>query len=138
MEDPVDCGTGAPHPESEYVVTILPGRIRITVRTNETIVDALRRQGYRTRYKCRRGGCGACRATLIDGQITYVAHVSAPVIEGSDETLSTGKCLPCRAAPTCDSTIELGPRDHVVDVFPIARTPRPAPPSAPPSTPANT
>ena len=102
-----------------HVVTVLPDQIRIGVRAHETIVDALPRQGYRTRYKCRRGGCGACRATLVEGQIAYAAQVSAPVIDGADRDTApdTQKFLPCRAIPASDVIFELGPRDRLVNVL---------------------
>ncbi|WP_370184997.1 2Fe-2S iron-sulfur cluster-binding protein [Rhodococcus wratislaviensis] len=123
--------------DGEHVVTVLPSRIRITVQANETIVDALRRNGYRTRYKCRRGGCGACRATLIDGDIVYVTQVSPPVIDAGNSTVRSQKCLPCRATPTSDATIELGPRDRIVDVVPGLRRTACDPADAPANNPPN-
>jgi ferredoxin len=101
----------------ERSVTILPGGITVGVRHNETIVDALRRQGLRTRYKCRRGGCGSCRAILVAGQVGYQTAVSPAVIEGSQRHDGNQYCLPCRATPHTDLVIALGPRDRVVDVL---------------------
>ncbi|MFD9666753.1 2Fe-2S iron-sulfur cluster-binding protein [Rhodococcus sp. NPDC059968] len=111
--------SGAMNLDADHVVTVLPNQLRIGVRAHETIVDALRRQGYRTRYKCRRGGCGACRATLLEGQITYVAQVSAPVVDGADNDTApdTQKFLPCRATPKSDVIFELGPRDRLENVL---------------------
>nr|EJI93458.1 ferredoxin-1 [Rhodococcus sp. JVH1] len=104
-------------PPRDYQVTVLPNGIRISVGTDESIVDALRRQGYRSRYKCRRGGCGACRATLVDGQVVYRTPVSESVVDGPDREPGQQKCLPCRAFPQSDVTIELGERDRLVDVL---------------------
>ncbi|RZL80390.1 MAG: 2Fe-2S iron-sulfur cluster binding domain-containing protein [Rhodococcus sp. (in: high G+C Gram-positive bacteria)] len=137
MENSDGCVISAVSADDDHVVTVLPARIRISVHANETIVDALRRNGYRTRYKCRRGGCGACRATLIDGDIVYVTHVSTPVIDGHDSTVSSQKCLPCRATPTSDATIELGPRDRIVDVVPGLRRAPCDPADAPAHNPPN-
>ncbi|MBC2637878.1 MULTISPECIES: 2Fe-2S iron-sulfur cluster-binding protein [unclassified Rhodococcus (in: high G+C Gram-positive bacteria)] len=106
-----------PPPAGEYQVTVLPDGIRIRVRSDESIVDALRRQGYRSRYKCRRGGCGACRATLVDGDVDYHTPVSASVVNGPDRKPGEQKCLPCRAVPQSDVTIELGERDRLVYVL---------------------
>ncbi|MDV6284471.1 2Fe-2S iron-sulfur cluster-binding protein [Rhodococcus jostii] len=119
MESPQGGDGGAMNLDDDHVVTVLPNQLRIGVRAHETIVDALRRQGYRTRYKCRRGGCGACRATLLEGQITYVAQVSAPVIDGADNDTApdTQKFLPCRATPKSDVIFELGPRDRLDNVL---------------------
>ncbi|EME66913.1 ferredoxin [Rhodococcus ruber BKS 20-38] len=101
------------------------------VRAEETIVDALRRHGLRTRYKCRRGGCGACRATLVVGEVTYPIPVSGTVVDGPRPRPDVRNCLPCRAAPATDLVIELGPRDRIVDIFAGLGT-------APPNTPGNT
>ncbi|MGW4336942.1 2Fe-2S iron-sulfur cluster-binding protein [Rhodococcus koreensis] len=98
-------------------VTIRPDGIEILVRERETIVDALRRQGLRTRYKCRRGGCGACRATLVEGRVGYHTPVSDTVVDGPEPQPGARSCLPCRATPLTDVIIELGPRDRIVNVL---------------------
>ncbi|MEN0134971.1 MAG: 2Fe-2S iron-sulfur cluster-binding protein [Rhodococcus sp. (in: high G+C Gram-positive bacteria)] len=107
----------APRPHGEHQVTLLPNGIRIGVRADETIVDALRRQGYRSRYKCRRGGCGACRAALVDGTVAYRTPVSESVVDGPDRVPGQQKCLPCRAIPQSDVTVELGEQDRLIDVL---------------------
>lgn len=109
--------TEALRSDGEFQVTVYPDGIRIGVRADETIVDALRRQGYRSRYKCRRGGCGACRAALVDGTVAYRTPVSERVVDGPDGKPGQQKCLPCRAFPQSDVTIELGERDRLVDVL---------------------
>ncbi|MEN0139395.1 MAG: 2Fe-2S iron-sulfur cluster-binding protein [Rhodococcus sp. (in: high G+C Gram-positive bacteria)] len=98
-------------------VTIRPDGVAIVVRERETIVDALRRQGLRTRYKCRRGGCGACRATLVEGRVGYHTPVSDTVVNGPTPQPDTRSCLPCRATPLTDVIIELGPRDRIINVL---------------------
>lgn len=104
-----------------FEVTLLPSGTTFLVEADETVVDGLRRHGLRTRYKCRRGGCGVCRATLISGQITYPSGVCATVLEQDEETSGArphrDACLPCRAVPESDLVIELGPHDSVVDVL---------------------
>lgn len=99
-------------------VTFSPSGITVLVEPGETVVDGLRRQGLRTRYKCRRGGCGVCRATVLSGQVTYPTFVSQDVIAG-DATCSEehDQCLPCRAVPETDVHLLLGPKDKVIDVL---------------------
>jgi ferredoxin len=106
-------------------VTIRPDGVEIVARERETIVDALRRQGLRTRYKCRRGGCGACRAILVEGEVIYPKPVSEKVIEGPRPRPDVRNCLPCRATPVTDLVIELGPRDRIVNVLTGLDTARP-------------
>ena len=113
--------TGAVERSDERRVTLSPGNITIFARPGETVVDALRRQGYRSRYKCRRGGCGVCRATLLAGEITYPAGVCEQVLSGNsqptDHSACPRPCLPCRAIPETDVHIELGPTDRVTHVL---------------------
>src|SRR5690606_15622077 len=82
------------HTGSGRAVTIRPDGIDLVVGERETIVDALRRQGLRTRYKCRRGGCGACRATLVEGEVAYPKAVSATVVDGPEPRPDIRHCLP--------------------------------------------
>ena len=49
-------------------VRFLPADVELSVRPGESIVEAMRRQGYRMRYSCRRGGCAACKADLVEGE----------------------------------------------------------------------
>lgn len=104
-----------------FEVTLLPSGTTFLVEADETVVDGLRRHGLRTRYKCRRGGCGVCRATLVSGEITYPSGVCVAVLEEDREASEAGPdqgaCLPCRAVPVSDLVIELGPHDSVVDVL---------------------
>lgn len=118
---------------STHLVTLSPTEVQVRVIEGETIVDALRRQGLRTRYKCRRGGCGACRATVIAGELCYPTTVCQDVVNGGspppDEDCTT-KCLPCRAVPLSDVHLLLDPSDDVIDVLgtvlPRAGGPTPA------------
>lgn len=102
-----------------HLVTLSPTGVQVHVRCDETIVDALRRQGLRTRYKCRRGGCGACRATVLSGELCYPTAVCHDVVEGSPAADGTeaARCLPCRAVPLSDVHLLLDPSDDVVDMF---------------------
>ena len=54
---------------SHAAVRILPAGVQLTVLPGESVVDAVRRHGYRIRYSCRRGGCGACKADLVEGEV---------------------------------------------------------------------
>lgn len=106
--DPAAPGTQAP---SAGMVRFLPAQVTLPVATGESIVEATRRAGYRTRYSCRRGGCGACKADLVSGAVTYSTPIASSVL--SDDERADGKCLPCRAEPLGDVVIRLGPRDRL-------------------------
>lgn len=118
MNDPAPLRDATVGEDTEKLfVTVLPSSTTISVRPGETIVDALRRHGLRTRYKCRRGGCGVCRAKLVAGDVTYRTAVCPSVLEEGGADAATSHCLPCRAVPASDVVIELGPQDRLVDVL---------------------
>ena len=96
-------------------VRILPENMEFHCQADESIIDAIRRHGYRTRYLCRRGGCGLCKAELIDGTVRYVDTVAASVV--SDEEASAGAVLPCRARPAGAVTIQLAATDQLTNVL---------------------
>jgi ferredoxin len=81
-------------------VRILPADVLLTVLPGESVVDVVRRHGYRTRYSCRRGGCGACKADLVEGEVRYPFPIAGSVL--SEAERAAGKCLPCRAEPVGD------------------------------------
>ncbi|MET0494749.1 MAG: 2Fe-2S iron-sulfur cluster-binding protein [Actinoplanes sp.] len=87
-------------------VTVLPDRIEATLRPGETIVDGLRRSGWRSPYKCRRGGCGVCKSRLAAGQVSYPLPVAESVLSAAEK--ADGLCLPCRAVPVTDVVVDSG------------------------------
>lgn len=94
---------------------ILPAGVELSVRPGESIVDAVRRHGYRIRYSCRRGGCGACKADLVEGAVRYPVPIASSVL--SDAERAAGKCLPCRAEPVGNVVIRLSGRNQLRRVF---------------------
>ena len=97
------------------IVRILPEDMEFHCRADESIIDAIRRNGYRTRYLCRRGGCGLCKAKLIDGDVRYADTLATTVL--SDEEASAGAVLPCRARPSGPVTIQLADSDRLTNVL---------------------
>ena len=89
-------------------VRVVPHDIEVWARPGESVVDALRRHGWRSPYRCRRGGCGACRAQLRAGELLYPHAVADSVLSAADR--AAGACLPCRAVPVTDVVIDIGAR----------------------------
>lgn len=114
-------GAGRPAPgqaaevEPVGVLTILPDQVRMVVRQGETIFEALRRYGYALRAGCREGGCRACILQLVSGEIEYQRPIAESVLSSHDR--SRNLCLPCRAVPLTDVSIQR-PTDS-----PLRRTP---------------
>ena len=41
------------------------------LQAGETLLEALERTGHEVEYQCRSGYCGACRLTLLSGNVSY-------------------------------------------------------------------
>jgi ferredoxin-NADP reductase len=57
----------------EFLVTIPRRQVRTTVRTDETILEALTRAGVDLMYDCRKGECGLCLLDVdtVDGTLDH-------------------------------------------------------------------
>lgn len=97
------------------VLTILPDEVRMVIRQGETIFQALRRYGYTLRAGCREGGCGVCVLKFVSGEIEYRRPIADSVLSSEDRARNL--CLPCRAVPLTDVSIQR-PTDS-----PLRRTP---------------
>ncbi|MCW8347009.1 class I ribonucleotide reductase maintenance protein YfaE [Vibrio sp. ZSDZ65] len=77
-----------------------------TIESNpsNTVLETLEQAGLEPEYNCRDGHCGACRCTLVSGEVEYVGFAMA--YTKSNEILP---CI-CRAK----TNIELGDIAHQV------------------------
>jgi ferredoxin len=87
-------------------VTVVPHGVSVQTRADESVVDGLRRGGWRSPYKCRRGGCGVCKVRLVEGRVRYPNPIAESVLGGAER--AAGLCLPCRAVPVTDVVVDLG------------------------------
>jgi ferredoxin len=85
-------------------------------RPGECILDTMRRVGWTHRFGCRRGGCGVCRVTVVQGTTHDAALVADAVL--SPEDRSAGVRLSCRAVPDTDLVVLVRPDDHLRCVNP--------------------
>jgi ferredoxin len=106
MSKIADYRMGVTHPRPHTVTLI--GQDDATEQfpcpSGKTIEEAARAAGCIVRVVCRRGGCGACRAVLVSGQVEYREPVSITKLRGSPEA-SNGFELLCRAIPASDVTL---------------------------------
>lgn len=68
-------------------------------QTNTTLLESIERQKIEVHYHCREGYCGACRTTLISGEVSYTTD---PLAYIDDDEI-----LPCCCVPTADIEIEI-------------------------------
>jgi ferredoxin len=62
---------------------------------DKTLLDCLENSGIEVHYHCRDGFCGACRVTLVEGEIYYPNGEPLAFI-------GQGEILPCCCIPTSD------------------------------------
>lgn len=85
----------------------------VTVRADETVLDAARRAGVELRWSCTRGECTSCTGRLLDGAVHWVADPKAV----RDDQRDDGYISLCITRPECESRIAVG--DSVlVNAFP--------------------
>jgi ferredoxin len=87
-----------------HTVTIQNNGIRFNANTNETILEAARRQGISLPYGCAGGICGACVFTLVEGQVEYRDDKPFAIAE---EDIDDGRGLCCIVYPLTDIVIDL-------------------------------
>ena len=84
-------------------LTLHPGNRRIPIREAETLLDAGLRAGVALPFDCRSGGCGACKAHLLNGEIEHAACQASALSAAEREH---GLVLLCCATPTSDVEVE--------------------------------
>lgn len=102
-----------------YQVTVQPSGHQFTVNDEETVLEAALREGFSLPYGCRNGACGACKGTVLSGQLDYGKHSPNAL---KDEEKTQGRALFCRAKPLSDMVIEAkeigAAKDIVVKTLP--------------------
>jgi NAD(P)H-flavin reductase/ferredoxin len=87
-----------------WTMDVHPGNRRVPVRAGETLLDAGLRAGVPMPFECRSGGCGVCRATVLNGQVDPGPYQPSAL---PDEARARGEVLLCCACATSDVEIEL-------------------------------
>jgi vanillate O-demethylase ferredoxin subunit len=84
----------------EFVVSVPQRSVEATVRTDETMLDALNRAGVDLMYDCRKGECGLCLLQVdgVDG-----------VLDHRDIFLSAAQKARGRSISSCVSRVAAGP-----------------------------
>ncbi|GAB3627781.1 CDP-6-deoxy-delta-3,4-glucoseen reductase [Pandoraea terrae] len=102
-----------------YNVTLVPSGRQFQVEAGEAVLSAALRQGIGLPYGCKNGGCGSCKAKLVDGSVEHGAHSHTALTK--DEA-TRGLALLCCAHATSDLTIESREVKGVGDI-PVKRLP---------------
>jgi propane monooxygenase reductase subunit len=96
-----------------YTITLLPFDKQFACDDNETVLHAAMRQGVNLRYGCKHGGCGMCKALVVEGDVD---NSEASTYALLDYERQQGFSLLCCAYPESDVTLELWDYDEA-DLF---------------------
>jgi len=92
-----------------YTITLLPFEKQFTCGDNETILQAAIRQGFNLRYGCKHGGCGMCKAQVVEGDVDNTEASSFALMDFEKQQ---GLSLLCCAYPESDISLELWDYDE--------------------------
>jgi ferredoxin-NADP reductase len=79
----------------------------INARSQETLLEALERHGYRPDFSCRTGTCGTCKLRVLGGRVHSTVRLSNTL---SSSEIAAGYTLSCVAHPQGDVLIQSGGR----------------------------
>lgn len=79
-------------------------RVSFSCAEGEDILTGANAAGCRPRVVCARGGCGACRAVLVEGSVEHRGGVSQVKLEPT-EPGGDHYVLMCRAVPLEDTVL---------------------------------
>ena len=91
---------------AEFLLSVHPDERIVVARAGETALEAGLREGLPMPFDCRNGGCGVCKATLLEGEVRLRAYqeTALPPAERA-----AGRILLCCAEPVGDLEIEYEP-----------------------------
>lgn len=92
-----------------YTITLDPFDKQFSCEDDETILAAGLRQGFNLRYGCKHGGCGSCKALIVDGEVDQSAASSFALMDFEREQ---GYALLCSAYPLSDLVIDASDYDE--------------------------
>lgn len=70
-----------------FTVTLSRSQRRFTVRDGESLLDGAERAGLTMPWRCRRGDCGSCAATVLDGTCAPLGADNPLAIRGREVRL---------------------------------------------------
>ena len=103
----------------KFSVHVEPNGVKFDVNSDETILDAAMRQDVPLAYSCRDGLCGACKARLIEGKVSYTGERPEAI---SEAEVDEGLALLCQAHADSDLRLQ-GNIAEAVAGFPIRKMP---------------
>lgn len=95
--------------EGAYIIRMHPGDIDVVCYEEDTMLEALEREGNPIPFGCRKGQCGSCKAKVLEGEAELSDQASPFAL--SEEEREDGWILLCSSIPLTDRItiqVELG------------------------------
>ena len=98
----------------KYQVRLAGSSKQYEASADESLLEAALFNDIHLPYGCQSGGCGACRARLVKGEIDY--PYEPPALSPAEK--AAGYILLCQAQPRSAITVEIEelPQDHAIPV----------------------
>jgi CDP-4-dehydro-6-deoxyglucose reductase len=89
-----------------FHMLVHPDNRIVPIRDGERLLEAALREGVVMPFDCRNGGCGKCKATLLQGTVDYGVYQEEFL---TAEERARGAVLACCATPLSDIELEYVP-----------------------------
>lgn len=101
-----------------YTVILDPFNKQFICEDDESVLAAGLRQGFNLRYGCKHGGCGSCKALIVDGEVDQSTASSFALMDFEREQ---GYALLCSSYPLSDIVIDISDyaEDELLSAAPI-------------------
>ena len=95
--------------EDAYIIRLMPHGAEVICYEEDTMLEALEREGNPIPFGCRKGQCGSCKAKVLEGE-AEISDTASPFAL-SEEERDEGWILLCCSIPLTDRIsveVELG------------------------------
>jgi CDP-4-dehydro-6-deoxyglucose reductase len=96
-----------------FLITLIPSGHTFECEANESVLDAALRSGINLSYHCATGGCGECRAKIIEGRVEEFRHHDF-VIPEAEKIANT--ILLCSVSAASDLIVEASEAVNAQDI----------------------
>jgi len=96
-----------------FQVEIIPANVHFQAEVKESLLHAALRAGLNVDHGCTHGGCGHCKARLLDGELTQIRYHDFIL---SDAEKNAGNFLMCCHSARSKLTLEATLANDVADI----------------------
>lgn len=100
--------------DEPFIIHLLPDGRDVECGEEDTLLEALERDGNPIPFGCRKGQCGSCKAKLVDGEVEIDDAASSFALPGDER--EDGWILLCCSIPLTDRvTVEVQIGESTMD-----------------------